>query len=80
MRWGVFPPSLTFSSGERGRDDILRDPGFLRALIAAEDPAKPMSDRALAEALEKSGCAVSRRTVAKYREQAGIPPAAARRR
>ena len=79
-RWGVFPLAHFFQreSAEGTTSCGILD--SLRALIAAEDPAKPMSDRALAEALEKSGCAVSRRTVAKYREQAGIPPAAARRR
>ena len=36
--------------------------------------------RALAEALQQKGCDVSRRTVAKYRDQAGIPAASGRRR
>lgn len=54
--------------------------GALRALIAAEDPARPLSDQALAEALTARGIPVARRTVAKYREQLGIASTRERRR
>ena len=37
-----------------------------------EDKAKPLSDREIAEALEKKGVTIARRTVVKYREQLGI--------
>lgn len=49
-------------------------------LLAAEDPARPLTDRAIAEALVASGRDVARRTVAKYRELLRIPPAGIRRR
>ncbi len=53
----------------------------LAALVAGEDPAAPMTDAALAEALgQAAGCPVARRTVAKYRAAGGIPPAHRRRR
>lgn len=53
----------------------------LAAIVAAEDPRAPLSDRALAEALAAPGLAApARRTVAKYRRLLGIPAAAARRR
>lgn len=53
----------------------------LARLVAAEDPRAPLSDRALAEALARPGVALpARRTVAKYRQALGIPPASARRR
>ena len=45
----------------------------LKALIHQEDPANPLSDAALADALLQQGIALSRRTVAKYRESLGIP-------
>lgn len=51
----------------------------LRALVAAEDPGDPLSDAALARRLSAEGAALARRTVAKYRAQAGIAARDARR-
>jgi RNA polymerase sigma-54 factor len=48
-------------------------------LIAAEDPAKPLSDSRIAELLGDQGIVVARRTVAKYRELLHIPPLALRK-
>lgn len=56
----------------------LRD--ALARMVAAEDPAKPMSDADLAQALAGAGAPLARRTVAKYRGILGIAPAHARRR
>lgn len=47
---------------------------MIKRLISAEDPAKPLSDATLSEALLKEGIQVARRTVAKYREGLNIPP------
>lgn len=52
----------------------------LAGVVSSEDAAKPLSDEALARALSDEGVAVARRTVAKYREMLGIPPAHRRRR
>lgn len=53
----------------------------LVALIAAEDPARPYSDAALAAALAaETGTDLPRRTVAQYREDAGIPASPRRKR
>lgn len=52
----------------------------IRALLAAEDPARPLSDQRIAEALKGEGVDVARRTVAKYREEMGIEPSWARKR
>ena len=49
-------------------------------MVAAEDPAQPMSDEALSQALAGAGAPVARRTVAKYRTTLGIPPAHLRRK
>ena len=46
----------------------------IQQLVAAENPAKPMSDEALMKALAAQGVKVARRTIAKYREQLGILP------
>ncbi|MFN7223836.1 MAG: RNA polymerase factor sigma-54 [Paracoccaceae bacterium] len=48
--------------------------------IADENPERPLSDDALAEALSGSGVVLARRTVAKYRSDLRIPPAHRRRR
>lgn len=47
---------------------------MIKRLIAAENPARPLSDATLSELLLKEGIQVARRTVAKYREGLGIPP------
>ena len=52
----------------------------IKAYIQAEDPAKPLSDEAIAGLLERDGIKVARRTVNKYREELKIPPASQRRR
>lgn len=51
----------------------------MQSLISAEDPAKPLSDDAIAKALKAQGIPVARRTVAKYRDQLGILPSHLRR-
>ncbi len=52
----------------------------IRALIAAENPAKPLSDSKLETLLAAEGITIARRTIAKYREQLKILPAPLRRR
>lgn len=51
----------------------------IRALVAAEDPARPVADQDIALQLAERGYVVSRRTIAKYREKAGIPSTRLRR-
>ena len=50
----------------------------LKDLVEGEDAAAPLSDARLAELLSARGFQVARRTVAKYRDQLGIPCAAER--
>ena len=52
----------------------------LRTLVEAEDPEKPLSDEMLAQVLAQKGMEISRRTVAKYRQEMEIPSSAQRRR
>ncbi|APZ53630.1 hypothetical protein [Salipiger abyssi] len=52
----------------------------LCAHLGAEDPAAPLSDARLVALLLAEGITISRRMVAKYRQQAGYAPAALRRR
>jgi RNA polymerase sigma-54 factor len=51
----------------------------IRKLIAAEDARKPLSDARVATALKETGLQIARRTVAKYREELGIPASKVRR-
>lgn len=51
----------------------------LAEMVAAEDRMRPLSDEALVVALQAEGAVVARRTVARYREMMGIPPARLRR-
>jgi hypothetical protein len=51
----------------------------VRETIAAEDPARPLNDAAIARHLSGDGITVARRTVAKAREQLGIPTSSRRR-
>ncbi|PRO65576.1 RNA polymerase factor sigma-54 [Alkalicoccus urumqiensis] len=48
--------------------------------IEAENRGKPLSDDKMASRLHAEGIAVSRRTVAKYRTEAGIPSSSARKK
>jgi RNA polymerase sigma-54 factor len=56
----------------------LRD--ALARMVATEDPGAPLTDARLAADLAGAGAPLARRTVAKYRDLLGIPPAHARRR
>ena len=51
----------------------------LRDLVDAEDKRKPLSDDLLKDLLAEKGFPIARRTVAKYREQLGIPIARLRK-
>lgn len=80
--WGTFPLSYFFSNqldcGEGF--DPCNPKLMLKKMIDAEDKRSPLSDSALAEKLLEHGVRISRRTVAKYRDEAGIPAAALRRK
>ena len=52
---------------------------LLRQLIDQEDRSHPLSDQMLCEEMARQGCAISRRTVAKYREEMNIPGASGRK-
>lgn len=53
---------------------------YLRKLIQEEDKRKPFSDQKLTDLLCVAGFQVSRRTIAKYRDQLKIPAAAKRKK
>ncbi len=53
---------------------------LIKGLIDKEDKSKPLSDQAIANMLKDKGLTLSRRTVAKYREQLRIPSSTKRKR
>jgi RNA polymerase sigma-54 factor len=83
--FGVYPLRYFFSSGvsgERGRGLAKAAvQAAIAELVAAEDPRQPYSDEALRALLEaRLSIRISRRTVAKYREDAGILSSRRRKR
>lgn len=81
---GLFPLKFFFSSGlsgSRGADFSSHSiKTYIKELVEAEDQLKPLSDQRLAELLQARGINISRRTVAKYREEIAIPASYKRRR
>lgn len=84
--FGVFELKSFFSQkvgGQNGEgEDISADTikQRLQELIASENKNKPLSDQKLVDLLKAESLALSRRTVAKYREALGIPSSAKRKR
>ncbi|QUH25993.1 RNA polymerase factor sigma-54 [Serpentinicella alkaliphila] len=67
-----------FSSGEEFAAESIKN--YIREIIDSEDSLKPMSDDKIASQLAIKGINISRRTVAKYRDDLNIPPSSKRRR
>lgn len=82
-RWGTFPLRHFFSDSyvtAEGDELSTREiKAALYDIIDAEDKRKPLSDDALGKLLAQKGYPIARRTVAKYREQLGLPVARLRK-
>ena len=80
---GVFPLDYFFCRSVIGTNSenisAYHAKQALKALIDGEDPKAPLSDRQIAERLQTDGMDISRRTIAKYREELHIPNTAGRR-
>jgi len=80
---GVYELRFFFSeavNGPEGGDlPLLLLKRRVKKLIEEEDPRKPWTDEYLAEELQRQGIKVTRRTVAKYREDMHIPSTHQRR-
>ncbi|MGI6308152.1 MAG: RNA polymerase factor sigma-54 [Dethiobacteria bacterium] len=81
---GLYPLKFFFSSGIDGLRgetySVLSIKEHLKELVEAEDQSAPYSDQKISELLQKRGIKVSRRTVAKYRQEMNIPASSYRRR
>ncbi len=73
---GTFELKYFFSSGIRTSDGsevaskAVQD--AMRGIMSREDKKRPLSDQKIAEELKRMGLRISRRAVAKYRDQMGI--------
>lgn len=81
--YGIYPLKWFFSDGyttEDGQEIATRKiQNALKEIIENEDRKKPLSDETLTQMLNQKGFPIARRTVAKYREQLGIPVARLRK-
>lgn len=79
---GIFEFKFFFASGIKNEPGVTTEgiKQTLKNLIASEDSKAPYSDRKLSELLKEKEMEISRRTVAKYRDELGIPSTALRKR
>src|SRR6056297_1009337 len=81
--FGIYPLKYFFSEGmqkEDGEEVSTRQiKSILKECIDNEEKKKPLTDEKLASILKEKGYKIARRTVAKYREQLGLPVARLRK-
>ncbi|GAB4395325.1 MAG: RNA polymerase factor sigma-54 [Microscillaceae bacterium] len=82
--FGIFPLKYFFSEGistKSGEDVSSREvKSVLKEMVDNEEKRRPLSDDKLEKMLKIRGYRIARRTVAKYREQLGIPVARLRKK
>jgi RNA polymerase sigma-54 factor len=67
-----FGSSLNTEAGGNASSTAVR--ALIKQIVAAENPARPLSDSQISQVLDEQGIQVARRTVAKYREALKIAP------
>lgn len=81
---GIFELKYFFSShvgtASGGECSATAIRALIKKLVAAENPAKPLSDSKISQILEDQGINVARRTIAKYRESISILSSSERKR
>lgn len=80
---GLFELKYFFSSGlpsSTGEISSTSIKSMIKQIIEEEDPRKPLSDQKIADILKEKGASISRRTVAKYRDELNIPSSSMRKR
>lgn len=80
---GVFELKFFFKNGVSHEDgevssEVIKN--LISEIIATESPRSPLSDLTITELLRERGIDISRRTVAKYRDEMGIPSSNRRKR
>ncbi|MGL4774308.1 MAG: RNA polymerase factor sigma-54 [Clostridium sp.] len=74
----LFINGITSKSGDD--TGILTIKNMIKELVESEDRRKPLSDQYISDELNKKNVNISRRTVAKYREEMGIKSSSKRKR
>ncbi len=81
---GIYELKFFFTSGVNNvmGDEISSESikEAIREIIDAEDPFRPVSDQRITDILNSRGIEISRRTVAKYRDDMNIPSSSRRKR
>jgi len=81
--YGTFLVKTLFSeSMPNAKGEVISTKAFkktLEEIIEEEDKSNPFTDEALVQKLKEKGYPIARRTVAKYREQLGLPVARMRK-
>ncbi|MEL6256225.1 MAG: RNA polymerase factor sigma-54 [Bacteroidota bacterium] len=80
--FGIYPLKFFFTEGIETEDGMVSNREVKKALeeiISGESKRKPLSDDKIALQLKSRGYNIARRTVAKYREQLGVPVARLRK-
>lgn len=81
--FGIFPLKYFFSEGLENKDgdevSTRELKKALKELVDSEDKQKPLTDDQLVKQMTDKGYKVARRTIAKYRDQLGIPKARLRK-
>jgi RNA polymerase sigma-54 factor len=73
-----FTSGVSSGSGEGIASESIKT--FIREMVEGEDPSAPLSDQIIAERLSEKGISISRRTVAKYRDEMSLPSSSKRKR
>lgn len=82
---GLYELKYFFTSSVRNENNVegvssVSVKSKIKEIINNENSQKPLSDQKIVTMLEKSGITISRRTVAKYRDEMRIPSSSMRRR
>lgn len=80
---GLFELKYFFTTGISGNDGDVSSisiKSMIKDFIEKENPKKPLSDQQIANMLKEKDISISRRTVAKYRDELNIPSSSMRRR
>ncbi len=81
---GLFEIKYFFQSGVKGAsgEGVSSESVkiVIKEMIDGENTKKPLSDQFITDELKRKGINISRRTVAKYRDELNIPPSSKRKR
>ena len=76
LKWFFTHKAVQAQGGEVSNRKLMIT---LKKIIEGEDTQNPLNDEQLVQMMEEKGYSMARRTIAKYREQMGIPPARLRK-